>query len=153
MRHHVMWKEVCVLWRTFTFILRVENEFYILPLFKFQQLTKNPEDYPDKKSLPHVQVALRLNSKGGRKLRSGDIVYYVVCEDGSNLSPSQRAYHPDEIAKSDNLKIGKFVSPSISGTKNAHKFVLIPKKKKKSAANHQQLSLLHTKSNCGTTLI
>ena len=54
-----------------------------------------------------MQVALRLNSKGGRRLRAGDIVYYVVCEDGSNLSPSQRAYHPDELAKSENLKIGK----------------------------------------------
>ena len=45
-----------------------------------QQLTKNPEDYPDKKSLPHVQVALRLNSKGGKRLKGGDTVAYVVCE-------------------------------------------------------------------------
>ena len=49
----------------------------------FQSLTKNPEDYPDKKSLPHVQVALRYNSKGGKKMRAGDIVYYVVCEVGT----------------------------------------------------------------------
>ena len=49
---------------------------------------------------------MRLNSKGGRRLRAGDIVYYVICDDGSNLSPSQRAYHPDELAKMDNLKIG-----------------------------------------------
>ena len=73
----------------------------------FQSLTKNPEDYPDKKSLPHVQVALRLNSKGGRKMRAGDTVYYVICEDGSNLPASQRAYHPDELEKADNLKIGE----------------------------------------------
>ena len=46
----------------------------------FQQLTKNPEDYPDKKSLPHVQVALRLNSKGGKRMKGGDTVSYVVCE-------------------------------------------------------------------------
>ncbi|ELU17443.1 hypothetical protein CAPTEDRAFT_228337 [Capitella teleta] len=70
-----------------------------------KSLTKNPEDYPDKKSLPHVQVALRLNSKGGRKLRSGDTVYYVICQDGSNLAPSQRAYHPDELTKREDLKI------------------------------------------------
>ncbi len=76
-------------------------------LVLLQQLTKNPEDYPDKKSLPHVQVAMRLNSRGGRRLRSGDIVYYVVCEDGSNLPHSQRAYHPDELAKSETLKIGE----------------------------------------------
>ncbi|KAH3827648.1 hypothetical protein DPMN_129588 [Dreissena polymorpha] len=70
-----------------------------------KQLTKNPEDYPDKKSLPHVQVALRLNSKGGKRLKGGDTVAYVICEDGSNLAASQRAYHPDELAKSDSLKI------------------------------------------------
>ncbi len=46
----------------------------------FQSLTKNPEDYPDKKSLPHVQVALRMNSKGGKTLRAGDTVYYIICQ-------------------------------------------------------------------------
>ncbi|KAK3094405.1 hypothetical protein FSP39_001308, partial [Pinctada imbricata] len=96
-----------------------------------KQLTKSPEDYPDKKSLPHVQVALRYNSKGGKKLKAGDTVAYIVCqarykslpheqvdlqynskgernlrlEDGSNLPASQRAYHPDELAKSDTLQI------------------------------------------------
>ncbi|XP_052105058.1 DNA polymerase alpha catalytic subunit-like [Mytilus californianus] len=70
-----------------------------------KQLTKNPEDYPDKKSLPHVQVAMRFNSKGGRKMKAGDTVAYVVCEDGSTLPASQRAYHPDELAKSETLKI------------------------------------------------
>ena len=58
--------------------------FTILPrvhcaLFDVQQLTKNPEDYPDKKSQSHVQVAMRLNSKGGKKIRAGDTVSYVIC--------------------------------------------------------------------------
>ena len=48
-----------------------------------QSLTKNTADYPDKKSLPHVTVAMRLNSKGGKQLQAGDIVYYVICEVGS----------------------------------------------------------------------
>ena len=48
-----------------------------------QSLTKNPADYPDKKSLPHVTVAMRLNSKGGKQLQSGDAVYYVICEVGN----------------------------------------------------------------------
>lgn len=47
-----------------------------------QQLTKNPEDYPDKKSLPHVQVALRLNSKGGKRMRAGDTISYIICQVG-----------------------------------------------------------------------
>lgn len=45
-----------------------------------KQLTKDPADYPDKNSLPHVQVALRVNSKGGKKLRQGDTVPYVICQ-------------------------------------------------------------------------
>jgi DNA polymerase alpha subunit A len=84
-----------------------------IPLASFQitkQLAKNPEDYPDRKSLPHVQVAMRLNSSSvtnGRRLRAGDAVVYVVCEDGSNLPATQRAYHPDlEVSKRPNeLKI------------------------------------------------
>ena len=44
-----------------------------------QQLTKSPNDYPDKKSLPHVHVALWLMSKG-RKVNVGDTIPYVICE-------------------------------------------------------------------------
>lgn len=63
-----------------------------------KQLTKSPNDYADKKSLPHVQVAVRVNSKsGGKKLKSGDTIEYVICDDGSNLPATQRAYHVDEI--------------------------------------------------------
>jgi len=62
-----------------------------------KQLTKDPEDYPDKKSLAHVQVALRMNSKGGKKIRAGDTVPYVICQDGSSLAATQRAYHIDEV--------------------------------------------------------
>ncbi|XP_064455746.1 DNA polymerase alpha catalytic subunit-like [Ornithodoros turicata] len=72
-----------------------------------KQLTKNPEDYPDKKNLSHVQVALRLNSKGGKKLRHGDTVTYVICEDGSTLPAVQRAYHLEELKTNQTLKIDK----------------------------------------------
>ena len=43
------------------------------------------------------QVALRMNSKGGKKLRAGDTVQYVICDDGSGLTYTQRAYHVDEV--------------------------------------------------------
>lgn len=72
-----------------------------------KMLTKNPEDYPDKKSLPHVQVAIRMNSRGGKKLRQGDTVAYVICEDGSNLAAVQRAYHVDELNYNSSLVIDK----------------------------------------------
>ncbi|KAL1440998.1 hypothetical protein MTO96_008921 [Rhipicephalus appendiculatus] len=81
-----------------------------LPLSDYcitRQLTKNPEDYPDKKNLCHVQVALRLNSKGGKKLRHGDTVTYIICNDGSQLPASQRAYHPEELKTNENLSIDK----------------------------------------------
>ncbi|KAH9514082.1 DNA polymerase alpha catalytic subunit, partial [Bulinus truncatus] len=76
------------------------ESFYIT-----KQLTKNPEDYPDSKSLPHVQVALRYNTKSAKKLKAGDTVPYVICEDGTTMSATQRAYHPDELSKLENLKI------------------------------------------------
>ena len=34
-----------------------------------------------------------MNSKDGKKLRAGDTVPYVICEDGSQLAAMQRAYH------------------------------------------------------------
>lgn len=71
-----------------------------------KQLTKAVNEYADKKSLPHVQVAMRLNSKsGGKHLKAGDTVSYVICEDGSNLAATQRAYHVDELKDNDKLKV------------------------------------------------
>ncbi|GFU23948.1 DNA polymerase alpha catalytic subunit [Nephila pilipes] len=71
----------------------------------YKQLTKNPEDYSNQKNLPHVMVALRMNAKGGKKLKMGDTVSYIICLDGSDLPSTQRAYHPDELKNSEILKI------------------------------------------------
>ncbi|XP_022788586.1 DNA polymerase alpha catalytic subunit-like isoform X3 [Stylophora pistillata] len=79
---------------------KVDIQKYIIN----KQLTKSPHDYPDKKSLAHVNVALRMLSKG-RKVNAGDTIPYVICDDGSSLAATQRAYHPDEFCKSDSLKI------------------------------------------------
>uniref|UniRef100_A0A4X2KS80 DNA polymerase n=1 Tax=Vombatus ursinus TaxID=29139 RepID=A0A4X2KS80_VOMUR len=79
-----------------------------VPVSQFEinkALTKDPQDYPDKKSLPHVHVAIWINSHGGKKVKAGDTVSYVVCQDGSNLSASQRAYAPEQLQKQDNLTI------------------------------------------------
>ncbi|XP_019380056.1 PREDICTED: DNA polymerase alpha catalytic subunit isoform X1 [Gavialis gangeticus] len=79
-----------------------------VPISQFEinkALTKDPQDYPDKKSLPHVHVAMWINSQGGRKVKSGDTVSYVICQDGSNLSASQRAYAPEQLQKQENLTI------------------------------------------------
>ncbi|CAL8082953.1 unnamed protein product [Calicophoron daubneyi] len=84
-----------------------------LPLSDFvitKMLTKDPEEYTDAKSLPHVQVALRLNSGGidskvadttggtRRRFRAGDTVDYIICNDGSGHTATQRGYSPAELA-------------------------------------------------------
>ena len=83
----------------------LEGKVNIKDLEITKQLTKDPSDYPDKKSLAHVQVAMRLNSGGGKKLRAGDTVEYVICEDGSGLSATQRAYSGEEVKTNTCLKI------------------------------------------------
>lgn len=70
-----------------------------------KQLTKNPNEYADKHAQPHVQVALRLNAKNSRRFKKGDIVPYIICEDGTANSATQRAYHIEELKSMDNLKI------------------------------------------------
>ncbi|EPQ31291.1 uncharacterized protein PFL1_01476 [Pseudozyma flocculosa PF-1] len=71
----------------------------------YKRLGKNPEDYPDSKSQPHVQVALRLKARGG-SARMGDVIPYIFClgEDGTSstkTAQAERAHHPDELRKKD----------------------------------------------------
>ncbi|XP_057544544.1 DNA polymerase alpha catalytic subunit isoform X1 [Amaranthus tricolor] len=79
-----------------------------VPLEKYiirKSLTKPPEDYPDAKNQPHVQVALRLKQNGYSSGCSvGDTVPYIICcEQGTSLATSggiaQRARHPDELKR------------------------------------------------------
>ncbi|XP_039120011.1 LOW QUALITY PROTEIN: DNA polymerase alpha catalytic subunit-like [Dioscorea cayenensis subsp. rotundata] len=67
-------------------------------------LTKPPEDYPDAKNQPHVQVALRLKQNGYPGCSAGDTVPYVICcqqesNSGSSAGIAQRARHPDEFKR------------------------------------------------------
>ena len=68
-----------------------------VPLEQFvitKQLTKPPTDYSDAHSQPHVQVALAM-LQNGDKVRSGDIVPYVVCKGDGPLP--KRSYHPSTV--------------------------------------------------------
>jgi DNA polymerase elongation subunit (family B) len=84
---------------------------YTNPIFhSTQRLSKNPEDYTDKKSQPHVQVALRMKQKGGAG-KAGEVIPYVFClgSDGKTSKSAQadHAFHPDEFRRKDSaLKIG-----------------------------------------------
>ena len=44
-----------------------------------KSLTKHPQDYPDKKNLPHVQVAMRMMSNDVR-VQAGDVIPYIICK-------------------------------------------------------------------------
>ncbi|KAK4367762.1 hypothetical protein RND71_011554 [Anisodus tanguticus] len=80
---------------------QIELEKYVIT----KSLTKPPEAYPDAKSQPHVEVALRLKKSGYvTGCSAGDTVPYVICcEQGNGSSTSvgiaQRARHPDELKK------------------------------------------------------
>jgi DNA polymerase alpha subunit A len=76
-----------------------------------KQLTKNPDEYPDKKNLSHVCVALAFNAKTDKKLRAGDVVPFIICTrisntDNFNASPAtHRAFHPTEVLSDDDLQV------------------------------------------------
>lgn len=83
----------------------IGNKMPLSVLTITKQLTKNPNEYADKHTQPHVQVALRLNSKNSRRFKKGDIVPYIICEDGTANSATQRAYHIEELKNSEHLKV------------------------------------------------
>ncbi|WWC87362.1 uncharacterized protein L201_002251 [Kwoniella dendrophila CBS 6074] len=68
----------------------------------FKRLGKNPEDYPDKKSQPHVQVALKMKTKGA-SVRAHDVIPYIMCLDesgkGGKTAQAERAFHPDDLRR------------------------------------------------------
>ncbi|EGD78351.1 hypothetical protein PTSG_09417 [Salpingoeca rosetta] len=69
-----------------------------------KSLTKDPNQYPDAKNQPHVQVALRMRANG-KSIKQHDTIPYIICNDGSELPATQRAYHPDDVRKKDNLQV------------------------------------------------
>ncbi|KAI9506594.1 hypothetical protein BX070DRAFT_186351 [Coemansia spiralis] len=112
--------ESAVIARIHEHLVRVGNAVRAqqVPLDKYivhKGLTKPPENYPDKKSQPHVLVALQLREKG-TAVRLGDTIPYIICdpkcpgllctqdvngnETGSTGSYAERARHPDEIRDS-----------------------------------------------------
>lgn len=72
-----------------------------------KQLTKNPREYQKTAALPHVEVALRMNATRNKRFKRGDMVSYVICDDGSEKIAMQRAYHLDEIRSNEKLKVDK----------------------------------------------
>nr|CAB3264997.1 DNA polymerase alpha catalytic subunit [Phallusia mammillata] len=85
---------------------KVKNKEYDLKVFEIRkELTKDPHLYPGKDSLPHVRVALRVNSGMSKKYKSGDIVSYIICDDGTSSPATHRAYTIDELKQSEKLSV------------------------------------------------
>lgn len=46
-----------------------------------------------------------MNANKNRRFKRGDMISYIICEDGTDNGATKRAYHIDEIKSSDTLKI------------------------------------------------
>lgn len=87
------------------------NEFPIHEYTIFTRLGKEPEDYAQGKTMPHVQVALRKKARG-EPVKVGDVIPFIVTGDGEGISnnPAERAYTPQDVAKDPNLKPGRSIN-------------------------------------------
>ncbi|XP_057330411.1 DNA polymerase alpha catalytic subunit [Microplitis mediator] len=87
------------------------NKFPLESFIITKQLSKNPNDYQNnnnnnsKQQQPHVDIAIRMNKTGGRMWKAGDTISYLICNDGTNNQPNQRAYHIHEFKNNNNLSI------------------------------------------------
>jgi len=79
-----------------------------LPLSKYTiytRLGKNPEEYPQAKTMPQVQVALRKKARG-ESVKAGDVISFIITagagEDSvSDTSAAERAYATPDVIKPD----------------------------------------------------
>ncbi|CRK86812.1 CLUMA_CG000643, isoform A [Clunio marinus] len=89
----------------FEVLVELRNDFeegkVPLPMLVItKQLTKAPSEYADMSSLPHVQVADRMNVQRNRRFKKGDMIDYIICDDGTENPSVKRGYHIDEIKSS-----------------------------------------------------
>ncbi|XP_035899840.1 DNA polymerase alpha catalytic subunit [Anopheles stephensi] len=72
-----------------------------------KQLTRSLNEYGDVGQLPHVQVAQRMNKQRNRNYKRGDMVNYIICQDGTSSPAMKRAYHIDEVRDPANAELLK----------------------------------------------
>ncbi|KKK15086.1 putative DNA polymerase alpha catalytic subunit [Aspergillus rambellii] len=79
---------------------------FTIPVQKYviyTKLSKKPEEYPNKESMPPVQVALRELARG-KNIRPNDVISYVVTSgdsETSSLPPAKRSYTLQDVIKAD----------------------------------------------------
>eukprot|EP00835_Amoeboradix_gromovi_P004687 NODE_381_length_9671_cov_0.208838.p1 type:complete len:1268 gc:universal NODE_381_length_9671_cov_0.208838:3521-7324(+) len=69
----------------------IKSDEYII----YKSITKDIKDYDDAKTLPHVQVAIKM-VQDDKVVRIGDVIPYVICT-GSSSSYATRAFHPENL--------------------------------------------------------
>ncbi|EEB06508.2 DNA polymerase alpha catalytic subunit [Schizosaccharomyces japonicus yFS275] len=76
------------------------NKFII-----FNKLGKAPESYPNGKTMPFVQVALKKKARG-ENVRVGDVIPFIITGNESQGHPADRAVSPQQVMdQSSNLTI------------------------------------------------
>ncbi|RAH40530.1 DNA-directed DNA polymerase alpha catalytic subunit POL1 [Aspergillus brunneoviolaceus CBS 621.78] len=69
----------------------------------YTKLSKRPEEYPNKETMPPVQVALRELARG-KTVRPNDVISYIVTSGDSetaSLPPAKRSYTLQDVMKPD----------------------------------------------------
>ncbi|EZF17186.1 hypothetical protein H112_05467 [Trichophyton rubrum D6] len=79
---------------------------YAIPVQKYviyTKLSKKPDEYPNKETMPPAQVALRELARG-KSVRPNDVISYIVTlgdSETSSLQPAKRSYTLQDVIKPD----------------------------------------------------
>ncbi|KAM5437793.1 DNA-directed DNA polymerase alpha catalytic subunit pol1 [Microsporum ferrugineum] len=79
---------------------------YAIPVQKYviyTKLSKKPDEYPNKETMPPAQVALRELARG-KSVRPNDVISYIVTTgdaETSSLPPAKRSYTLQDVIKTD----------------------------------------------------
>ncbi|KAI9368503.1 DNA polymerase family B-domain-containing protein [Aspergillus egyptiacus] len=86
--------------------LATKMKEYSVPVQKYviyTKLSKRPEEYPNKETMPPAQVALRELARG-KTVRPNDVISYIVTNgdsETSSLPPAKRSYTLQDVIKPD----------------------------------------------------
>lgn len=87
--------------------LKIQNQEVEVSKYRINtKLSKDPNKYPNAKSMPQVQVALRLK-KDGKVIKAGSVITYVITapsDEEDKSSPAERARAIQELFNSLTLK-------------------------------------------------
>ncbi|KAJ5776859.1 hypothetical protein N7520_000105 [Penicillium odoratum] len=73
----------------------IPNQKYVI----YTKLSKRPDEYPNKETMPPAQVALREIARG-KTVRPNDVISYIVTSgdaETSSLAPAKRSYSPQDV--------------------------------------------------------